>query len=121
MKFKNYITEEKNFDQALKGFLKGAQDIINKHFKQDFPSLKPSLLTVKPGKKYIKIISKAQSGSGSSVWAFIDKASGDILKPATWKAPAKHARGNIYDQYNGIRSITPYGPGYLQPGRKKKQ
>ena len=121
MKFKSYLTEqEQNFDQALKAFLKGAQQIIDDDFKRNYPNLKPNLLITKPGKKYVKIISKAQSGSGSSVWAFIVKETGDILKPASWKAPAKHARGNIFDQDNGTRSVTAYGPGYLQPGRKKK-
>jgi hypothetical protein len=29
------------------------------------------------------------------VYCFVDLTNGDILKAATWKAPAKHARGNI--------------------------
>jgi len=122
MKLKNYLTEqEQDFDKALKAFLKGAQQIIDDDFKRNYPNLKPNILSAKSGSKNVKIISTAQSGSSRSVWAFIDKATGDILKPATWKAPAKHARGNIFDQYNGTRSVTAYGPGYLQPGRKKKQ
>lgn len=121
MKLKNYLTEEQNFDQALKAFLKGSQEIIDNDYKIHYPNLKPNILTTKVGKKYVKIISKAQSGYGTSVWAFIDKATGDILKPASWKAPAEHARGNILDQDNGTRSVTAYGPGYLQPGRKKKK
>jgi len=121
MNIRNYLTEEENFDQAMKVFLKGAQDIIDKDYKLNYPNLKPNILVTTSGKKYVKIISKAQSGYGTSAWAFIDKATGDILKPATWKAPAKHARGNIYDQDNGVRSVTAYGPGYLQPGRKKKK
>jgi hypothetical protein len=122
MKLKNYLTEqEQDFDKALKAFLKGSQQIIDDDFKRNYPNLKPSLLSIKPGKKYVKIIVTAQSGMSRSVWAFIDKATGDILKPASWKAPAKHARGNIFDQDNGTRSVTAYGPGYLQSGRKKKQ
>ena len=39
---------------------------------------------------------------------------GDVMKPATWKAPAKHARGNIYDENNGLASCNSYGPGYLK-------
>lgn len=56
-------------------------------------------LTYEVGNKYIKII------TGSSVHSFIvrnktDKFKpGDILKAASWKAPAKNfARGNIYDK-----------------------
>lgn len=81
-----------NFDSALKAFLKGAQDIIDADYKLNYPNLKPNILVTTSGKKYVKVISKAQSGSGTSAWAFIDKSNGDILKPATWAAPAKHAR-----------------------------
>ena len=35
---------------------------------------------------------------------------GDLLKAATWKAPAKHARGNIID---GTARYGVYGPDYL--------
>jgi len=121
MRLKNYMTEDTgNFDSALKAFLKGAQDIIDADYKLNYPNLKPNILVTTSGKKYVKVISKAQSGSGTSAWAFIDKSNGDILKPATWAAPAKHARGNIFDQDNGTRSVTAYGPGYLQSGRRKK-
>lgn len=63
------------------------------------------------GKKYTKII------SGGSVWGFIvneDDAKfrkGDILKAASWSAPAKNsARGNIID---GGYEIRWTGPLYL--------
>lgn len=64
------------------------------------------------GSKYIKVI------HGSSVWGFIvntdkDKKfrKGDILKPASWKAPARNAaRGNILD---GGYTIRWTGPLYL--------
>ena len=57
------------------------------------------------GSKYIKVI------TGSSVHSFIvrnktDKFKpGDILKAASWKAPAKNfARGNIFDKtFDNIR------------------
>lgn len=124
MKLKSYLTEDlkksmtadiqRNFDKALKAFLKGAQQIIDDHYKRDLPNLKPSILVTTSGSKYVKVISKAQSGSGTSAWAFIDKTTGDVLKPATWNRPAKHARGNIYDQDNGTRSVSPYGPAYLR-------
>jgi len=33
------------------------------------------------------------------------------LKAATWKAPAKHARGNIID---GTAQYSEYGPSYIK-------
>lgn len=69
-------------------------------------------LRVEHGSKYIKVI------TGSSVWGFIVKTDkdkkfrkGDILKPASWAAPARNAaRGNILD---GGYTIRWTGPLYL--------
>jgi hypothetical protein len=35
---------------------------------------------------------------------------GDLMKPASWRAPAKHSRGNIFD---GTAKWSHYGPTYL--------
>lgn len=63
-------------------------------------------------KKYLKIV------RGGSAWAFIVKEddgvfrAGDILKPASWAAPAKNAaRGNIL---TGKFDIQWTGPLYLK-------
>lgn len=39
---------------------------------------------------------------------------GDVMKPATYKAPARHARGNVYDSTNGLATCNSFGPGYLR-------
>ena len=65
-----------------------------------------------------------EPGSGS-VHSFVASANsstkglgevkfGDVLKPATYKAPAKHARGNVFDPNNGLGTIEWTGPGYLR-------
>lgn len=67
---------------------------------------------IKVGKKYVKII------NGGSAWGFIVNTDddvkfrkGDILKPATWAAPARNAaRGNILD---GGYTVNWTGPLYL--------
>ena len=57
---------------------------------------------VKTGKRYYKIVQQefetwekskyyGQYRDGS-VHAFVDKETGDVYKPASWKAPAKHVR-----------------------------
>lgn len=68
-------------------------------------------LEVQEGRKYIKVI------SGGSAWGFIVKGedkkfqTGDILKAASWSAPARNAaRGNIFDDY----TIHWTGPEYLR-------
>jgi len=71
-------------------------------------------LTVEVGNKYIRL------WDGTCCWGFISRVDGDLkgspikkgdlLKPATWKAPAKHARGNIID---GTARYSVYGPQYI--------
>ena len=70
-------------------------------------------ITYKTGSKYIKVFNE-----GGSVWGFVvntdnDKKfkKGDILKAASWAAPARNAaRGNIFD---GGYTINWTGPLYL--------
>jgi hypothetical protein len=71
-------------------------------------------LIVEIGNKFIRL------WDGLSCWGFISRVDGDLkgspikkgdlLKPASWKSPAKHARGNIID---GTARYTEYGPAYL--------
>lgn len=83
--------------------------------------------TVEFGKKYAKITDSYSNIQGlrtSSVWGFIvlkectvggiDYKPGDLLKAASYKAPAKHARGNIMD---GTADYDIWGPTYL-PNRR---
>lgn len=66
------------------------------------------------GQKYIRL------WAGTGCWGFISRVDGDLkgspikkgdlLKCATWKAPAKHSRGNIID---GTARYGIYGPDYL--------
>jgi hypothetical protein len=41
-----------------------------------------------------------QTEHGASVHAFIEIATGKIVKPAGWKAPAKYANGELASKYN---------------------
>ena len=45
------------------------------------------------GKKYYKIIQKS-----GGVHAFVDKQTGEVYKPASWKAPAKHIRFSFQNE-----------------------
>lgn len=49
---------------------------------------------IQAGKRYDRITSITH-GEARSVHAFIDRESGDVLKAAGWKAPAKGPRGNV--------------------------
>lgn len=112
------VNSSKDFDKALKMFMKGAQDMINKDFGK-YEHVKASILAIQKGKRYTKIVSTSDGGRGQkSVWAFIDKKEGptfgDVLKAASWKAPAKHARGNLFDGSWGLKYVGAQGPAYLK-------
>jgi hypothetical protein len=64
------------------------------------------------GSRYVRIV--RTSHCAASVHCFLDRATGDVLKAASWKTPAKHARGNINDEHGGVGSMGPYGPAYLR-------
>ena len=71
-----------------------------------------SLIRVEQGQKFIKVVRE------NGVFAFIVKEDngrfkkGDILKPASWRAPAKNsARGNVLE---GGYNIQWTGPLYLK-------
>ena len=46
------------------------------------------------GRKYHKIVMEYDNGS-RSVHAFVDKKTGEVYKPASFKAPAKHVRYDL--------------------------
>ena len=57
--------------------------------------------TITSGKKYHKIIQNDfRNGKYESagVHAFVDKTTGEVYKPASWRAPAKHVRFDMRDQ-----------------------
>ena len=49
---------------------------------------------IESGRKYHKLIMETESGS-RSVHAFVEKKTGDVYKPASFKAPAKGVRYNL--------------------------
>jgi hypothetical protein len=94
--------------------------MLNKYYNERFPMLEIPRLILAGGTKYLKVQVIEQRGSevnpseGFRAFAFIDLTNGDILKPATWKKPAKHARGNIFDEHGGMKWMGPYGPAYME-------
>ena len=118
-KFINGITPKvvkNDFDSALDNLL---ENIRKDYFKwsggKGSDSWNNDYLSLKPGRKFIKVI------SGTSVWGFVAKKGGvhkglpmkvgDVFKAASWNAAAKHTRGNIFDVNQDYFEWT--GPNYL--------
>lgn len=102
---------DQNHPQVV-SWLKAVKAMSDKHYADHFPSLEPSDFSLEPGKKYIRVVSHAHGQR--SAFAFIDMTNGDVLKCASWKTPARIARGNVSDASNGMANMTPYGPAYLR-------
>lgn len=103
-----------DFKAASESWLAAVQAIINENYAKSFPNLTPSLLTFDTGGiKYIRVIVTTDGGKGQrSSFAFLEVSTGNVLKCAGWKTPAKHARGNIYTPEQGT-GCGPYGPHYM--------
>lgn len=67
-----------------------------------------------PGKRYIRIVTESVDGHHRSAHCFVDSQTGDVLKCDGWKKPAKHARGNIFNDDDGRGAMTQYGAAYLR-------
>jgi hypothetical protein len=110
---KSYKDDPDAFQTAFDAWLKIARDRLADHWKKNDYRFAPTPdLIVQEGNRYWKVIRK--DSSQESVHAFVDTSNGDVLKPATWRAPAKHARGNIFDDDHGAAWIGPHGPNYLR-------
>ena len=66
------------------------------------------------GRKYHKIVQTCTDGS-QSVHAFVDKNTGELYKPASWKAPAKDVRFDlrIISEREWVLENCDWAGGYL--------
>jgi hypothetical protein len=60
--------------------------------KYTIPAPKYSFNT---GKRFYKVMENRPYSGGSSVHCFVEIATGDIYKPASWNTPAKGVRSNL--------------------------
>ena len=108
---------DKTFIERLEGFIAGANKLRADMLAKDFPTLAAlpgyqNPLQVTEGPRYLRVV--REESSSRSVYCFIDKTNGDVLKAAGWKAPAKGARSNINDADFGLSGVTQYGGRYLR-------
>ena len=68
-------------------------DALVDNFKQSHPNSDPYTFSIESGRKYHKIV--MDTGNQLSVHAFVDKKTGEVYKPASFKSPAKIVRYNL--------------------------
>ena len=86
-------------------------DALEANYNSRYPdSSSPVKFETSVGRKYIKIL---QVNGG--VHAFIDKKTGEVYKPASWRAPAKHVRYDlrIITQRQECLARADWAGGYL--------
>lgn len=112
----NAVPTEVDFAVVFGAFFLSAKKLVDKYYDENYPTFRENnqaeTLGFKRGKRYIKIFTTLDGTTPRSAWGFVDTTNGDVLKAAGWSAPAKGARGNIFDDNNGMGRITVYGPEY---------
>lgn len=93
---------------------------IAKHYKATFSNLTAPTVSVDGnGKKFLRVsffkfVAERGKSYPESVYFFVDLTNGNLLKPATYKAPElKNPRGNVFDK-DILTKLTPYGVVYVR-------
>lgn len=118
--YKNgFSQEEINF--GFEKFVEHVENLTLEDHKQlwaeKFKLEEAPHITVSSGRVYWKLIVQPRSRYSSgqrTVYGFVRKADGAILKPAGWSAPALNkARGFVTDSDFGASATTAHGIRYL--------
>ena len=102
--------------EMVTDFTEKLQKNMDEHMSVRFPTLPRVVLSIKFGRRYAKLVR-----SCGSVYCFVDMTNGDVLKAATWRAPAKHARGNLFAPDGGMGCMGPYGAAYMDTKGRQYQ
>ena len=83
--------ERLTLDQKIEKWVWQLCRSLEQNYQLRYPNSNTSVtFTMKYGKKYIKVIQ-----DNSSVHAFIDRNTGEVYKPASYKSPAKIVRYDL--------------------------
>ena len=98
-----------NISNDLATALIGLKDVIVADYARFLKEIDGSKdkfgIEFETGSKYVKVVSISGGGS-RSVHCFVEKANGNILRAASWKAPARNfIRGNVFDQASYINRV----------------
>jgi len=92
----------------LERYVARLDELCVAYYEDRYDHVKAPEIRVEFGRKYAKVI------RGGSVHTFIDLTNGNILKAASYKAPAPNGvRGNIFDDDCGMSCVGPFGALYV--------
>ena len=126
----NTVSIAQLFQERLDAFIAHANKVSEEYWtRNNYTHAKPPIRKAEfASDKWVKVYSYDRNNDGtarkSSIYAFIARIdfqtktlgyikAGDIHKPASYQAPAKHARGNIFqNDFNGC--VGDVGIAYLR-------
>ena len=109
--FADYVASRPAAEQAQADILHYTE-VLMEALTQDAPE--GYTYAIDGGRKYHKVW-MYRNGKRDSIHAFVDKKTGDVLKPASTKAPAKGVRFNLLDEASreDMLSRVGWSGGYL--------
>jgi hypothetical protein len=104
----DHMINENDIETHQAGFVAALDKARAEYFKLNFPNQNCAAVVVRRGRKYAKIC------TDTSVHSFVNLKNGDILKAASFKAPAPNgARGSIFALDFGLSCVGPFGAIYI--------
>lgn len=118
------VIVDDQFRARIEAFVAHCTELKTKYYAANYTNLTPPRHELEYGDKWAKIWQVDTSGTSRSCYAFVALCDfenkqlgkvkqGDIHKPASWKAPAKHSRGSVFNvDFNNCAG--PHGIQYLR-------
>ena len=92
---KTIVDSKDDYPTALSKMIDRIDEQYGKYYKKTLTNLSYSPITINKGRRFDKLV------QDNSVYCFVEKATGNVYKSATWKQPYTKGkncvRGNIYD------------------------
>ena len=108
------ILTNPEIDAAIKKYVETVEANLLERHRREYPKQSEPVLEIMWGQRYARIVKTDKNKVSRSAFGFVDRTNGDILKAASWKAPAPHARGSVLKPETWGPSHGPYGMTYLR-------
>ena len=92
---KTQVDNKDDYSTALTKMVHRIDEQYGKYYEKTLTNLTYEPVSIKSGRRFDKLI------QGSSVYCFVEKSTGNVFKPASWRAPYTKGntpvRGSVYD------------------------
>ena len=111
---------ETTLEERIVGWTENLISALEANYQRQYPdSCSDKKFEISSGRKYHKITMYDLSLDGErwsgGVHAFVDRKTGEVYKPASWKSPAKHVRYDlrIINERENCLARADWAGGYL--------